>query len=222
MNSLATIKVCGTVLGFAMTATTLATEVDTQNGETDIGISNISGDVDKPRRHLRLRLPAELQPDQANVLYEVVRGALQRGYGLSDSPVADDYQGWARYNTSPYLSSTHGNHYLNNYANSTADAYGGFEEAGKFPVGSIIAKDSFTVTESREIVLGPLFIMEKMPEEFNYVTGNWRYKQIQPDGTVLGETNGLGSERVEYCIACHLTVEKQDHLFFLPKPFRVK
>lgn len=223
MNSLSTVKVCGIVLGLSMTAMTMATDVDGQNGETgDIGISNISGDADKPRRHLRLRQPMELQPDQANLLYDVVRDALQGGYRLSNSPVANEYQGWTRYNTSPYLSSSHGNHYLNNYANSKADAYGSFEKAGKFPVGSIIAKDSFTVTESREIVLGPLSIMEKMPEGFNYVTGNWRYKQIQPDGTLLGETNGRGSERVEYCIACHLTMEKQDHLFFLPNSFRVK
>ena len=134
--------------------------------------------------------------------------------------MAQAYQGWRRYNTAPYLSVSHGNHYLNNYANPLAQAYGAFEEAGTMPVGSIIAKDSFSITETRGIVLGPLFIMEKMPAGFNYVTRDWRFTQILPDGTLLGETNGEGGERVEYCIGCHLAAEKQDHLYFIPKEYR--
>lgn len=208
-------------VGLSVALSALASEHQVEESTAgDVEMSEISGTVDAPRRHFRLRLAAELEPDEAAQIYDVVREALQKGYRLSDDSIADEYQSWTRYNTAPYLSVTHGNHYLNNYANATAQAYGRFEQAGKMPVGSIIAKDSFTVTESREIVLGPLVIMEKMPQGFNYVSGDWKYTQIQPDGTLLGETNGRGSERVDYCIGCHLTVENQDHLYFVPESFR--
>jgi len=45
--------------------------------------------------------------------------------------------------------------------------------------------------------------------------------RLEADGTLFGETNGKGSKRVEYCIGCHLAVEHQDHLWFLPKPYRL-
>jgi hypothetical protein len=205
--------------GFGLLLTVHAASLSEENA--DIEMSNISGEVDKPRRHFRLRNPADLKPKEATEIYDIIMNALKAGYKRSGHPVAAAYQGWKRYNTTPYISISHGNHYLNNYANPTAKVYGAFEDAGTMPVGSIIAKDSFSVTTSRGIVLGPLFIAEKMPPGFNDVTGDWKYTEILPDGTLLGETNGEGAERVEYCIACHLAAEKQDHLYFIPKKYRI-
>ncbi|NIR27773.1 MAG: cytochrome P460 family protein [Gammaproteobacteria bacterium] len=187
----------------------------------DIEMSPISGPPEQPRRHFRLRSPAELTPSDASGYYDIIRGALSNGYGRSGLSAARSYQRWRRYNRAPYLSSAHGNHYLNNYANATASAYGGYEKAGELPVGSVIAKDSFAVTRTGGILLGPLFIMEKMPAGFSYVSGDWRYTLVQPDGTVLGRTKGEGAERVQYCIGCHLAVEDQDHLYFVPEPYRL-
>ncbi|MFQ5937773.1 MAG: cytochrome P460 family protein [Acidiferrobacterales bacterium] len=204
-------------LGFLFTAKA-ASQVEER---ADIEMSGISGGIDKPRRHFRLRNPADLAPKEAAEIYNIIASSLKAGYKRSGHAVVEAYQGWKRYNTAPYPSISHGNHYLNNYANPTAKAYGAFEDAGTMPVGSIIAKDSFSVTVSRGIVLGPLFIAEKMPPGFNHVTGDWKYTEILPDGTLLGETNGEGSERVDYCIACHLAVEKQDHLYFVPKQYRI-
>jgi hypothetical protein len=76
------------------------------------------------------------------------------------------------------------------------------------------------MTESHSIVLGPLFVMEKMSPGFNYVTGDWRFTEIQSDGTLSGETNGRQSERVEYCIGCHLAEQQHDYLYFIPPEFR--
>lgn len=185
-------------------------------------LSPISGNFSKPRRHFRLRNPAQLPPAQAEIIYQIAAPSLEKGYTLSNHPVAEAYHTWARFNTAPYLSVTHGNKYINNFANDIASTYGRFEDAGAMPVGSVIAKDSFSVTESHEILLGPLFLMEKMPTGFNEVSGNWKYTQIQPDGTVLGETNGDGSDAVRYCIACHAAVEQQDHLFFVPRAYRTQ
>jgi hypothetical protein len=184
--------------------------------ETDVEMSTISGDAANPRRHYRLRDPKSLDPERAAEIYVIARAAMGIGYPLSGSPVARDYQNWRRYNSAPYLSARHGNHYLNNYANQRALAYGEFEAAGRLPVGAVIAKDSFSVTNSGGILLGPLFIMEKMPQGFNYVSGDWKYTLVRSDGMFFGETNGPGAERVEYCIACHLARERYDHLYFIP------
>jgi len=86
----------------------------------------------------------------------------------------------------------------------------------------VIAKDRFSVTDDGKINYGPLFIMEKMKKGFNYVTGNWRYIMIMPDGSLMGKTKGTGSEKVKYCIGCHLAKERYDHLYFLPKKFHIK
>ncbi len=185
---------------------------------SDVEMSEISGDQKAPRRHFRLREPASLAPGEATHIYEIALKSLSAGYARSGVPGAEAYSGWRRYNSVPYLSSTHGNHYINNYANETARAYG---SGKRLPVGSVIAKDSFSVTETGGILLGPLFLMEKMPQGFSYVSGDWKYSLIQPDGTLFGETNGSGSQRVQYCISCHLAVEAQDHLYFVPPEFRV-
>ncbi len=203
-------------------ATCYAVEDDLRLAQAspDVEMSTISGEAANPRRHYRLRDPEPLDPERAAEIYAIARGALRAGYPLSGLQVARDYQSWRRYNSAPYLSVTHGNHYLNNYANERALAYGEFEGAGRLPVGSIIAKDSFSVTQSGGILLGSLFIMEKMPQGFNYVSGDWKYTLVRPDGTLFGETNGPGAKRVEYCITCHLARERYDHLYFLPKDYR--
>lgn len=186
-------------------------------------------DVGAPRRHFRMRAAAKLSVQEASRLYGLVKGALAKGYASSGFEGVEDYQALKRYNTAPYLSATHGNHYLNNYANGVAAQYGAFEEAGELPAGSILYKDSFSVTDThqpfsftdaRQIVLGPLFIMRKMEPGFNRVTGDWQYIQIQLDGTIVGMTGGKGAERVDYCIGCHLARESYDHLYYVPEAYR--
>lgn len=191
--------------------------------------SQSSDASDVPRRHFRLRHVAELDPEESARIYDLVKGALAKGYAASGFKGAGSYQSLTRYNDAPYESSSHGNHYLNNYANDIARDYGKFEQGAPLPEGSIIFKDSFSVTEiqqrfsgtkSRQIVLGPLFIMRKMAKGFNRVTGDWQYIQIQPDGEILGMTGGKGAEHVEYCIGCHLAREQLDHLYFIPEARR--
>lgn len=208
--------------GFAIYAGsgTLSSAGAQTGSDEDVEMSGISGSVEKPRRHFRLKNPAFLKPQRASEVYSIISDALKRGYSRTDREVAARYQGWKKFNSAPYRSVTHGNHYLNNYANDIARQYAKFEGAGAFPVGSIIAKDSFAVTETGGILLGGLFVMQKMPEGFSYASGDWKYMLIGPDGTFYGETNGAGSDRVEYCISCHLAVEHQDHLFFIPPAYR--
>jgi hypothetical protein len=136
--------------------------------------------------------------------------------------IAQDYQGWERLNTAPYVSATHGSRYVNNYPGpEAAEAYGQFEEIGAMPAGGRIAKDSFTVSPDGRVAVGPLFSMEKMPEGFNPASADWRYAMIMPDGSLFGVTNGPGSQNVQFCAECHAIVaDTQDSLYFMPEEYR--
>lgn len=183
-------------------------------------VQRFSGPPERPRRHFRISDPADLSATEAQHIYNGLREDLGRRYERSGDPTAAAYQTWRRFNTAPYRSLTHGRRYVSNYANDLARDYGAAEEAGDFPVGAIIAKDSFVMTGDGEIQPGPLFVMEKMPAGFNYVSGDWRYTLVTAAGEVAGRTLGPGAERVEFCIACHLAQEAQDHLYFVPPAFR--
>jgi class 3 adenylate cyclase len=167
--------------------------------------------VVRPTRHFRVERPAELADADALTIYDRIRN------------FSTVYHIWRRYNTAPYLSATHGKRYVNNYANDAAKAYGRFEEAGTLPVGSVLAKDSFEVTDRGDVVTGPLTLMEKMQPGFNSEGRDWRYTMIMPDGALFGTTNGEGSERVEFCVECHIAAgDEQDHLFFIPEQHRTR
>lgn len=144
-----------------------AREAGADSLDSDIEMSTISGKLDAPRHHFRLRYPAKLSGQEAKLFYQQVRGALTRGYLAAGLLEVQGYQQWQRYNTAPYLSSTPGNHYLNNYVNEQAAAHYQQDSGVPMPVGSIIAKDSFSVIRTGGIVLGPLFVMEKMAPGFD-------------------------------------------------------
>lgn len=190
--------------------------------KTEQQAQNTRNDPANPRRHFRVPNAANLAASQLIGIYKRLLDDMSAGYGISGNPVAKSYRKWKKYNKTPYLSSSHGRRYLNNYANRTAMAYGRFEKAGTMPVGSIIAKDSFTVTEDGTIAPGSLYIMEKMQKGFNYVSGDWRYTMIMPDGSIFGATLGENSQKVKFCISCHLAAQKTDHLRFIPNKYRVR
>lgn len=207
---------------FGLAATAQETEKDLDDGDRPVQTGPVkqAEDPSGPRRHFRLRNPALLSAEDAERLYTELKSDMAKRYGLSLQPEAANYQTWKRFNRGPYRSVSHGNRYLNNYGNPAAQAYGRYERAGKLPVGSILAKDSMTVSKVGKAMPGALFLMEKMQDGFNYVSGDWRYTMILPDGSLFGTTNGEGTERVKFCISCHLAVEQQDHLFFIPEEYR--
>jgi hypothetical protein len=169
-------------------------------------------------RHFRVANPARLDGARAAAIYERIRADMVAGYRLSKTAAAEDYVRWRRYNSVPYLSATHGDHYINNYANGLAHDYGA---AGSQPEGTILAKDSFTVTREGDVHSGPLVLMEKMASGFSPATADWRYTMIMPDGSLFGETGGVEAGEVEYCHGCHATAPAgSDHLFFVPEPYR--
>ncbi len=180
-------------------------------------------EIARPSRHFRVERPADLAGADALTIYDRIRSELGAVYRKSANPNGAVYQTWRRYNITPYLSATHGQLYVNNYANQRAVAYGKAETAGMLPEGSILAKDGFEVTDLGDVFTGPLTLMEKMPPGFSPDNRDWRYTMIMPDGSLFGTTNGENSGRVEYCAECHRGAgDEQDHLFFVPEEHRVK
>lgn len=171
--------------------------------------------------HFRVADPANVSAAEAESVYRTLSPEMGERYALSGIAAAQEYLGWTRYSTAPYKSVTHGRSYLNNYANKAARAYGRYEKAGILPVGSVLAKDSFSISMNGEILPGPLFLMEKMEAGFNPESGDWRHTQILPDGSVLGTTKGDNAGNVSYCVPCHAAAGKgRDHIFFPRKAFR--
>jgi hypothetical protein len=143
-------------------------------------------------------------------------------YQLSRDAASKAYRGWRRYNRAPYRSATHGDRYINNYANAIARDYGRFGDVGELPVGAVLAKDSFAVTAQGDVFTGPLFLMEKMDKGFDPENRNWRYSMILPDGSIFGETKGDNAARVGFCAICHQAAgDDNDHLFFVPEDNRM-
>ena len=179
-------------------------------------------DIARPTRHFRAN-PADLTSADAITIYDQIKSEMSKAYKQSGLELAEDYTSWTRHNTAPYLSATHGNRFVSNYANSIAKDYTNLDAVESLPQGSILAKDGFEVTKVGDVLTGPLALMEKMQPGFNPQSRDWRYTMILPDGSVFGITNGDGSERVEFCIECHVAAgDDQDHLFYVPERYRVK
>ena len=174
----------------------------------------------QPNRHFKIKNPARLTPAEALSVYDKVLDQMIKGYAASGDPTAKSYGNWRRYNSAPYNSATHGNRYVSNYGNALASRYGKLKKGEKLPAGSIIAKDSFTVTKDRSVFAGALFLMEKLPMGSSPKTGDWRYQMIMPDGSLFGDTEGAGAKEVAFCQGCHAVKKDNDFLYFIPEKSR--
>jgi len=173
-----------------------------------------------PKKHFKILKPTQLTGPEALSVYDNVRTRMVRGYGQSGEMSANRYQQWELLNIQPYPSATHGNRYVNNYANAVAKGYGQLKAGQKLAVGSILAKDSFTVTKDRSVFPGALFIMEKLGKGKSLDTGDWRYQMIMPDGSLFGDTQGTGAGKVAFCAGCHAIVSDTDYVFQVPKKYQ--
>ena len=181
-----------------------------------VGISSPSWaqTASEPTRHFKIQKPAQLSAAEALTIYDNVADRMAKGYALSGDVTAKSYLKWRKYNLSPYPSATHGNRFVNNYANPIAKNYGRMKPGERLPEGSVIAKDSLTVTARRDVFAGALFIMEKLPAGKSPKSADWRYKMIMPDGSLFGDTQGDNADKVAFCHDCHATVLKDDYLFW--------
>lgn len=166
----------------------------------------------------------DLTDAQATELFQCIEGELLASYQKSGRAEADAYRGWYVNNTNVFISSTHGNRFVNHYVNDIGKAaYSTYAEEGQdMPVGSITAKESFTISKKNGSVRkGPLFLMEKMGSGFE-ATAGWKYAVILPNGKIMGETGAETDKKVKFCHDCHeAVVEGQDAMFYPDEDYRV-
>jgi len=179
-------------------------------------------DALRPKGHFNLERPGDLTKSDALTIYNTIADDMARDFAVSGEPSAKVFRTWRRYNDAPYRSKTHGQRYVNNYANTIArDAgYGRMKEGDRMPPGAILIKDSFTFTSDRALFAGALFVMEKLEPGTDPDNGDWRYAMIMPDGSYFGDTKDDPKNRLGFCHDCHEAQEDTDFLYFLPEEYR--
>lgn len=185
------------------------------------GVSGTIAQTNEQDAHLAIENPAELTKDEANRHYRSLTRRMARGYAAAQLDLIRNYQNWPLFNDAPYISATHGQRFVNSYANRMAHNYGTLAEGEVLPAGSVLAKDSMTVTDEGKIFVGAMFVMEKLPKDTSPDTADWRYIMVLPDGSLFGDTMGDRAGAVAYCHDCHEAVADRDYTFYVPEEYRV-
>lgn len=167
----------------------------------------------------------QINQDEANRLYDCIEAQIVENFAdITGVPGVPDYRSWEVVSSSPLVSATHGAMMVNHIVNPEAAAlYKKWEDmAGeRFPPGTILAKESFRITASGEVLAGPLFLMEKVAPGGAPRTDDWIYTRVFDDGRVQ-RTLGPGDTHLVFCHDCHAaTLDMFDGMFFPPPEFRV-
>lgn len=137
--------------------------------------------------------------EQIDALYECVRDELPAAYGAGDNEVAATYREWQAAATGPAAPGFHGGRFLNTFVNETGYAeyvrYEGDDEAFEMPVGTVIAKESYTLRDGAPRI-GPLFIMTRVATADAPDADGWVYSAVQPNGNPMGISQS-------FCHDCH-------------------
>lgn len=159
----------------------------------------------------------DLTDEQIVEIYECIKEDLRAGYAKNDNPWAKDYVNWGATATRPAAPGPHGNRFLNTFVNEIGHAeYVKFlEERGPMPVGSVLAKEVFSVNKKQEVKKGQLFFMEKVAaggeaEEF----GNWVYSVVKSNGDPQKITQ-------KFCHDCHGAFSDQDAMGYPDEDVRI-
>ena len=144
--------------------------------------------------------------DQLNTLYECLRPKLVKGYQKKGNKIAAAYTDWKAASSTPQAPGMHSGQYLMTYVNDI-----GFDQYTKYlgdstamPVGTVIAKEAFSLNKKGKAKNGPLLFMEKVGLDAAPDTGGWKYTGIKPNGKRL-KVDAKG-----FCHACHQAWPHQD------------
>lgn len=154
----------------------------------------------------------ELSFDEAAAVYDCLKGAMVEGYRKGAKrwiPAAyvNDYRDWKPASTGPAAPGQHGGRFLVTYVNDIGhDAYVRYAEGVEMPAGTLIAKESFTVSNIGAAKAGPLFLMEKVAEGTSPETGDWHYMMV----SARGAPQAVNVARA--CHDCHSGFDYQDFM----------
>jgi len=151
---------------------------------------------------------AELTVEDLQSLYKCLRPELVKGYQKKGNAIAAVYTEWQAASTAPQAPGMHSGQYLMTYVNPV-----GYEQYIKFstdgaemPIGTVIAKEAFSITAKGKVKNGPLLFMEKVETAEAPDTAGWKYSGIKPKGKKL-KVDAKG-----FCHACHQAWPGQDYL----------
>lgn len=132
--------------------------------------------------------PDDLTYDEAKTVHDCLKPSLYEGYNQGGkrwipADYVKDYQSWGAANTAPANPGFHANRYLSTYVNEVGfETYVQYAENPTVPVGTVIAKESFSISDGGEASKGPLFFMEKVAEGVSPETDDWYYMMVSAEG----------------------------------------
>ncbi|HUF56565.1 MAG TPA: cytochrome P460 family protein [Thermohalobaculum sp.] len=166
---------------------------------------------------------ADLGHEEAAALYDCLADAMVEGYRQGEkrwipAEFVDTYRAWGKAVTGPAAPGFHGGRFLLTWVNEAGyDEYVKYDtESAEMPVGTVIAKESFEVSDTGEATPGPLFIMQKVELEKTPETDGWYYMMVAPNG----EPQAVPV--MTACNECHANFgDAQDHLGYPVEDVRV-
>ena len=160
---------------------------------------------------------------EANKVYDCIKKSLLAGYlkgpkrWIPKSRV-QNYRKWTAVSTLPANPGVHGGRFLYTYVNKVgAKEYLKYADKGvKMPAGTLIAKESFSVTKKGKVRPGPLFFMEKAKAGASPQSNDWFYYLVAPNG------RPLAVKVMKACHECHSGFAQRDNLGYPLEDARVK
>lgn len=148
--------------------------------------------------------------------YECLSDKMLKVYQNGKLDVPQKYRNWKRVNDVSFYAPANDFGWVNVFVNRTADKYSLNRYISEFKEGSIIVKEGYTFDISGRSDIGPLFYMEKMKQGYNEESRDWKFTEVDVDGT-YAEMGGHNSELTKRCVKCHTRRQDSDFLFFLKK-----
>jgi len=160
---------------------------------------------------------------EAEAVYDCLVDAMKAGYDrgtkrwIPEEHVAD-YRGWTRASNHPSAPGAHDGRFLVTWVNPAgAEAYLRYAAPREdMPVGTVLAKESFTVGPDGMAQAGPLFLMQKVEAGLSPDTNDWHYMLVAATGAPLAV------EVMSACNACHQgTYGESDGMAYPVPPARL-
>ncbi len=156
----------------------------------------------------------EVSYREAHDVYLCLERKMFDGYNTGDKKWVNpahvgQFRTWTAASTLPANPGVHSNRFLFTYVNPIGQsAYQQYAEGVKMPAGTVIAKESFTISKKGKAKPGPLFIMEKVAAGTSPKTGDWFYTMVNANG----KPQAINVFRA--CHDCHSGFEDTDFLGF--------
>lgn len=134
----------------------------------------------------------DLTGEEAQAVYDCIAEELHAGYATGPkrwipAEYVETYRDWVPASAFPAAPGFHDGRFLTTWVNEVgAEAYMQYAEDPEIPAGTLIAKESFRVTDDGLVEMGPLFLMEKVAAGVSPETDDWYYMMVAPNGTPQG------------------------------------